>query len=120
MSHRERRAMEELNAKIENGVCTVVLSGKIDGATSGEIKGKVTDFLRKTINETELEWFVFDLNDVTFVSSRGLTMFSDISTMCKKNQIDYKLIGVRRDIVKIFQLTGYASVFKIEAKPETV
>ena len=92
----------------------VALSGKIDASNYEQIQTEVSALLQAG----GIESFAFDVNEVTYVSSAGLRMFSAVNKMCKNNRISYKLSGLREDIMKMFQLTGYASVFKIEVKEE--
>lgn len=93
--------------------CVVALFGKIDAANYEQIQSEVLKLIEQ--NE-EIETFTFDVNEVSYVSSAGIRMFSAINKACKTNQISYKLTGLREDILKMFQLTGYSSVFKIEPK----
>lgn len=93
----------------------IKLSGKIDAANYEEIQEKVLNLLN---TDEEIESLTFDVNEVSYVSSAGLRLFSAINTVCKKNQISYKLSGLREDIMKMFQLTGYASIFKIEVQTQ--
>lgn len=92
---------------------TAVLKERIDAANYEQIQAEVEGLL-----EEGVETFTFDVNDVTYVSSAGLRMFSSVNKVCKSKGIEYKLSGLREDIMKMFRLTGYASVFKIEVKPE--
>ncbi len=107
----------ELKTTIENGVITIFLDGKVDGNTSENIQEKVIGILDK---EHDIVSFVFDMNEVSYVSSAGLRMFSAISNVCRQSGIEYRLIGLREDILRMFQLTGYATIFKIEVKQEAV
>ena len=93
----------------------VKLAGKIDANNYEGIQSESYDLLQGT---GDIEAFEFDVNDVTYVSSAGLRMFSAISKECKNRGIAYSLVGLRKDIVRMFQLTGYANVFKIVEKQE--
>ena len=93
---------------------TVALEGKVDASNYELIQEETLNL----ISEQKAETFTFDVNDVSYVSSAGLRMFSAINKACKANGLSYKLVGLRPDIMKMFQLTGYASVFKIEIKEE--
>lgn len=89
---------------------------KIDAKNFESIQNEAITFLAdedKAISE-----FVFDLDNVIYVSSAGLRMFSAINKIAQQADIEYKLINLRKDILKMFQLTGYASIFKIEEKAQ--
>ena len=59
---------------------------------------------------------VFDLHNVVYVSSAGLRMFSTINSEVAKSGVEYRLINLKTDILKMFQLTGYASMFRVEGE----
>ena len=100
----------------EPEVVTVKISGKIDGNNHDDIQLEACEILNEAGDDVES--FVFDVNDVTYVSSAGLRMFSALSKECKNRGIAYSLVGLRKDIVRMFQLTGYANIFKIVEKQE--
>ena len=58
------------------------------------------------------------MNDVTYVSSAGLRMFSAINQYAEEKQYVYKLIEMQNAILKMFQMTGYANAFQIEVKED--
>ena len=88
---------------------------KIDAKNYESIQLDATAILKKC---TEDSSFVFDLDNVVYVSSAGLRMFSSVNKVAQEQNVSYKLINLRKDILKMFQLTGYASIFKIEEKVE--
>ena len=93
----------------ELATITIVLDGKIDATnyTDIEILEEMKDEAVKTI--------VFDLNEVTYISSAGLRMFSGINQECLrlgKNLI--KLINVNEELYKLFKMCGYTSSFEFE------
>lgn len=97
-------------------VLKVKLAGKIDANNHEDIQLETYELLKNASDEVES--FEFDVNDVTYVSSAGLRMFSSISKECKNKTIAYSLVGLRKDILRMFQLTGYANIFKIVEKQE--
>ena len=98
--------------ELENGNMTIYLTGKIDASNSETIQ----EYIASLIDENELSELVFDMNDVTYVSSAGLRMFSALNQKSIEYSIEYRLINMRQDIQKMFQMTGYASAFSIETK----
>lgn len=91
------------------------LSGKIDGINSGEIQEEALKLLEL---DPDAEDFTFDMNEVTYVSSAGLRMFSAVARACKDLSIPYTLNGLRDHIVRMFQLTGYSSSITIIPREE--
>lgn len=100
----------------EPGVLNVKLAGKIDANNHEDIQLEAHEILLKA--GSNVDAFEFDVNDVTYVSSAGLRMFSSVSKECKNKGIAYSLVGLRKDILRMFQLTGYANIFKIVEKQE--
>lgn len=88
---------------------------KIDAKNYESIQKDAVAILKKCSEDSH---FVFDLNNVIYVSSAGLRMFSSVNKVAQEQNVNYKLINLRKDILKMFQLTGYASIFKIEEKVE--
>jgi len=103
-----------INHKIDNNECKIVLSGKIDANNHEEIQTTVLDI----INTNQITVLSMDLDAVTYVSSAGLRMFAMVHHKTIDKSISYKLINMREDILKLFQMTGYASAFHIEVKTE--
>lgn len=101
-----------INTETKDGITIVYLSGKIDANNFEEIQN-VTFSLMTADN---IHGFVFDMNDVNYVSSAGLRMFSAVNHKSAELGISYKLVKMREDILKLFQMTGYASAFYIELK----
>lgn len=85
---------------------------KIDARNYEEIQKEIIDILKSK----EVDEFVFDLNEITYVSSAGLRMFSAINKVAVENCIDYKLINLVSDVYRMFELTGYTGAFRIEEK----
>lgn len=98
--------------ELKNGNMTIYLTGKIDASNSETIQ----ECIANLIDENELSELIFDMNDVTYVSSAGLRMFSALNQKSIEYSIEYRLINMRQDIQKMFQMTGYASAFSIETK----
>lgn len=98
----------------EQNTVTVLLSGKIDANNFQEIQKKAFELLDKH----NTKHLIFNMKEVTYVSSAGLRMFSAVNQKATENIISYKLIQMKESISKLFQLTGYASAFTIELLEE--
>lgn len=104
--------MNDFNISKDNDIVTVILPDKVDAHNYEDIQNEVFKYLKEN---TGLEELIFNLNETIYVSSAGLRMFSAVSKECKQQDINYKLINLRKDIMKMFQLTGYSSMYTIEA-----
>lgn len=97
-----------------DGIASVSLSGKIDAVCFAEIQDVAIDLLERK----DVVGLVFDMKNVSYVSSAGLRMFSTVHKKSVSAGKSYKLTQIRGDIMKLFQMTGYASAFCIEVQTE--
>lgn len=104
-----------IGKEIEKNQIKIILSGKIDAMNYESIQTEVMELID---NATDLREFIFDMSAVNYVSSAGLRMFSAINKAVSGHNAHYMLIEMRRDIYKMFQMTGYASAFSIKVKDE--
>lgn len=100
---------DDLLMAVFNPECT-----KVDAKNYSEIEACAMAVV-EDMAENE---FVFDLQNVVYVSSAGLRMFSAISNAAQESGAEYRLINLKKDILKMFQLTGYSSMFKVEGELE--
>lgn len=97
-----------------DGIAIVKLSGKIDAVCFAEIQDAAVELLERN----DVVGIVFDMKDVSYVSSAGLRMFSTVHKKSVSAGKSYKLTQIRGDIMKLFQMTGYASAFCLEVQAE--
>ena len=82
----------------------------------GRLETNTAPTLEITINEnldgvTEL---MLDMNQLTYVSSAGLRVL--LSSQKKMNKIGtMKLIGVCKEVMEVFEMTGFVDVLNIES-----
>ena len=86
---------------------TVIIEGRLDGVTAPKAERLIGE--KFTDDITLLE---FDLDKLEYISSAGLR----ILLSCQKRQEDgkkMKIIHVSRDVMDIFEATGFDSLFDI-------
>jgi len=116
----ETSAVEEvitngiLNHNLTDQILTVYLSGKIDADDYEDIQKTVISLAE----ENDIKSIIFNMDNVTYVSSAGLRMFSAINQYAEEKQYVYKLVEMQNAILKMFQMTGYANAFQIEVKED--
>ena len=86
---------------------TITVSGRVDSPSSAEFEKCVMESLDGV---TEL---VFDLKDMTYISSAGLRVILMAYKEMKK-QGSMKLVNVSDDIVDILDMTGFLDLYEIE------
>ena len=89
-------------------------ASKIDAKNYKDIQ----EFAEREIKKAEVSAVSFDLSNVVYVSSAGLRMFSAVNSIACENDFDYRVFNLLPEITKMFQLTGYSSMFRIETKSE--
>ncbi|MEQ8188808.1 MAG: STAS domain-containing protein [Candidatus Eremiobacterota bacterium] len=95
-------------SELNPSVMVIQLSGKIDTTTSDKISQEVVEVI-----EQMQTGILFNLKDVTFVSSAGIRMFL---TACKKAGtmgLKSAMCYVNPSIYKIFKVAGLEKSFNI-------
>ncbi len=87
----------------------VKVSGRIDSGTAP----KFAEELTKITSNGHFK-IVIDLSDVQFLSSAGLRVLISTLKNCKRyNRGDVVLAAVPANILSVFDLAGFTSIFKI-------
>lgn len=88
--------------------CTVLKAvGRIDSSTAGNLEQSF-----KEIMDAGQHNIIFDMKDVSFISSRGLGVLISAQKACK-GRGDVALVGMSPDIRKSLDLVGMGDYFKI-------
>ena len=97
----------EITKNRQDQKLTIAVSGRVDSPSSAEFEKCVMESLDGV---TEL---VFDLKDMTYISSAGLRVILMAYKEMKK-QGSMKLVNVSDDIVDILDMTGFLDLYDIE------
>lgn len=99
--------MLNINLKNEEKNLNVILSGRLDTNTSPELEEKVKN------NINNIEELVFDLKDLSYVSSAGLRVFLLAQKIMNKQG---KMIvkNVSEEVKEIFTITGFSDILTLE------
>ena len=90
--------------KTENGVKVLMLSGRIDGQTAGDVEAAAIGLF-----DSE-EKLVLDLSDVAFVSSAGLRVILIGAKKMTARKAAYGLCGVKPEVMEVFQMSGFNKI----------
>lgn len=96
-----------INVLNENEI-EVKISGRLDTNTVSEFEPE----LLKAVEEYSKAAFVFDLEELEYVSSVGLRLFLRI----KKQIKDMKLINVSPEVYEIFDMTGFSRILDVQKR----
>ena len=92
-----------------DSVVTVKTGARIDTINAGEFEREITPIF----NETGAN-VVFDFNDLDYISSSGLRVVLKAQKMISAKKGTMKLIGVKPQIKKVFDMTGFSRFLTIE------
>lgn len=90
--------------------CDVVkVTGRVDSATAPKLAEELT-----RINDLGHFKIVLDFSNLEFISSAGLRVLISTLKNCKRyNRGDLVLAGLPANILSVFDLAGFTSIFKI-------
>lgn len=95
---------------IKDGIALISLSGDIDATTAPIITTRIKEILGSE-NLTKL---TFNLADVRYLSSVGLRSFVEVQNICLEKNIDFKSIELSEKVYRLFKVTGFGSMLKLE------
>lgn len=95
---------------IKDGVALISLSGDIDATTAPIITTRIKEIL----GSENLIKLTFNLADVRYLSSAGLRSFVEVQNICLEKNIDFKSIELSEKVYRLFKVTGFGSMLKLE------
>ena len=99
----------ELTTTVNDNAATIAISGKLSVATSPELEAAVTG-LPETVDT-----FYMDLTDLEYISSAGLRVLVSTEKLAVQRGGQMRLLHPNEEVTEIFDMTGLADVFTIEA-----
>ncbi|WP_422772744.1 STAS domain-containing protein [Plantactinospora sp. WMMC1484] len=94
-------------------VVVVSVAGELDMATAPQLQDQITDLLEK--GRTKL---VFDLSDLTFCDSTGLSVFVRTRNSADEAGGLVRLAAPRRGVLRILEVSGLVEVLQTHATVE--
>lgn len=83
--------------------------GEVDIYTSPEFKNKVIEII-----ETEDTNILINADELEYIDSTGLGVLMSILKKIKENNLSIKIINLKPNIYKLFDITGLNKVFNIQ------
>ena len=99
----------EITVTQDANKATIVLEGKLSVATSPDLEAAITG-LPSTTNE-----FVIDLTKLDYISSAGLRVLVSTEKIANQRNGSMTLLHPNEEVSEVFDMTGLADVFTIEA-----
>ncbi len=91
---------------INNHVLTCALSGRIDSLNSGQVENEIDENRKDDITSV-----VFDLQEVTYISSTFLRVVIKIAKALGKENLS--IVNVQPSIMMVFKIANLTEVVKI-------
>ncbi len=97
----------EIRKETNAGTLNMAISGRVDTTTAPALENELKD------SYDSCESLILDFAQVEYISSAGLrVLLSAQKVMSKKGGM--KLVNVSRDIMEIFEVTGFTDILTIE------
>ncbi len=97
-----------INEKIENGISTFVVVGRIDSQSALDMDLVLQDAITQNKHKIILE-----MSGVVYMCSSGLRSLADVLTKTRKNGGDVKLADVNPKVIRILEMIGFDKHFSI-------
>ncbi len=86
------------------------LEGRLDSVTSADAE----KLLCETIEKNNFKTVIVDLEQIAYVSSAGLRIFMKMYMDLKKSGGELVMRKVPDNIMAVFEMTGFVSLFRVE------
>ena len=95
-----------MNTKLEDGVLTIELEGRIDTKNSDEIQEKINS----VCSQNDYNSIILDADKLIYISSSGLRIILRLRKMTKH----VKIINASSGIYEILEMTGFTRMLPVE------
>lgn len=92
-----------------NSLWDVYLSGEIDVSTANEVKENLINLISKQSADINL-----DMTNLDYIDSTGLGALIGVLKRLKENDKDIYITNTKKNVRKIFNITGLDKIFKVE------
>jgi anti-anti-sigma factor len=98
----------EIKTEKLSSVFVVYVNGRLDSLTSPQLESGILPYVGV---EPKI---ILDLSDVDYVSSAGLRVFLMIAKTANRNQSQFVLCNVTKDILDIIEMSGFSVILNIK------
>lgn len=99
--------MLSITTKIEQDYYEIKLNGEVDIYTVDQLKAAIDDKMKQNPKK-----IIFDFSDLGYIDSTGIGALIRIKG--KYKDIDIKIINLRSNIKRLFEITGIIKIFSVE------
>ena len=101
--------MIEIESKIEDGICELVVEGEVDASSSIHLDNSLSEALS---NNSKI---IVDLSKLEYISSAGLGVFMSYLQQIETDNIQLVLFGLSEMVLEVFQILGLDQLIEIRA-----
>lgn len=98
--------------EIKDNITFAFLEGKVNSTNAPEVERAFKDIPGDT------NGVIIDAGNLIYISSVGLRILLSIKKRCK--QKIFRITGVNREVMHIFEVTGFSEIMDIEAAPREI
>jgi len=99
----------------KDNVLCIALNGRLDATNASGTEKQISDYLNNLEKNIDI---AIDLTGLDYISSAGLRVLLVITKNQKKNNSNLCLFGLSENVMEIFQISGFDTIFNI-AKNES-
>ena len=99
----------EINKIIDNEVCKLQLSGRLDTTTAPMLEEE----LKATLNE-QVKKLEIDMAELEYISSAGLRVLLFAQKTVNGFEGEMVIRNVKPEIMEVFEITGFSDILTIE------
>ncbi len=99
----------EITTTLDGTTATLALEGKLSVATSPDLEAAISGLPEDTTN------FIIDLAKLDYISSAGLRVLVSTEKLASRRGGSMRLLHPNDEVSEVFDMTGLADVFTIEA-----
>lgn len=84
----------------------IILKGRLDTTTSPQLEEEI-----KKLSNSKI--YQFDFQDLEYISSAGLRVLLSAYKTLNKNGGSMNLIHLNKDVMEVFEITGFKKLFQL-------
>ncbi|MGL4797268.1 MAG: STAS domain-containing protein [Paraclostridium sp.] len=98
-----------IESRLDNNFWNVNINGELDVAEADRVK----EHLNNLVEENPVD-IKIDFTNLEYIDSTGLGALIGVLKRLKINEKDIYILNARRNVKKIFDITGLDKIFKVE------
>ncbi len=98
--------METVEKKIDDGLLTIILNGRVDSANAESVQAKIDEILSSNQHNT----VKIDADNLEYISSAGLRIVLKV----RKSEPSLEIINASSEVYDIFEMTGFTEMIPVK------